>query len=116
MLASISFLQRLGALGVVIAVGTGVRPDSTRQDYGYGGVLPVPVIADDTEIAMATLPDVLVHRRTLGHGEKGRVLYAATRPAARTEPARTAPAAAHAKHACSQVVQARAASDGSPIS
>ncbi|HKO15373.1 MAG TPA: hypothetical protein VJU87_03985 [Gemmatimonadaceae bacterium] len=116
MLASTSFLQRLGAIGVLVAAGSRIPVDSTRQVYGYGGVLPVPVVVADTEIAMA-LPELLVARRTLGHGEKGRVLYAASRPsAARTDAARAATPAAHARRPCSQLVQARVNAGAAPIS
>ena len=109
MVASTRFLQRFGALGFMVVVGTSAQTDSTRHVYGYGGVLPVPPAATDADDVSATVPDILGQRRSTLRSEKGRVLYANERVSepANAESGRAAASGARAKRPCSQLVQTR---------
>ena len=119
MLASTSVLQRFGAIGLIVIIGTGTPTDTTRQVYGYGGVFPVPPILEDSEVvaSLPSLPDVL-HRVLSLRTEKGRILYANERVSAAraTEAARPSAAAkSRTKSPCSEIVQGRTTS-GAPNS
>ena len=116
MLASTSFLQRFGAIGLIVIIGTGTPTDTTRQVVSYGGIFPVPPAMDDSEV-VASLPDVL-HRVLSLRTEKGRILYANERVSAAraTEAARPSGAVkSRTKAPCSEIVQGRTAS-GAPNS
>jgi hypothetical protein len=114
MLASTSFLQRFGAIGLIVTIGTATPTDTTRQVNGYGGIFPVPPAMDDSEV-VATLPEVL-HRVLSLRTEKGRILYANERVSAtRATEAKGPVAKARTKTPCSEIVQGRTAS-GAPNS
>jgi hypothetical protein len=115
MLASTSFLQRFGAIGLIVIIGTGTPTDTTRQVNGYGGIFPIPPAMDDSEV-VATLPDVL-HRVLSLRTEKGRILYANERVSATraTEAKSSTASKARTKTPCSEIVQGRTAS-GAPNS
>jgi hypothetical protein len=115
MLASTSFLQRFGAIGLIVIIGTGTPSDTTRQVKGYGGIFPVPPAMDDSEV-VAMLPDVL-HRVLSLRTEKGRILYANERVSATRATEAKSPAAtkSRTKTPCSEIVQGRAA-PGAPNS
>jgi hypothetical protein len=115
MVPSTRFFPRLGALGAIVVIGTGVKTDSTSHVYGYGGILPVPPAVVDADEMPA--PDILGQRRVGQRTEKGRVLYANERVSAPagTEAARPMSSAARAKRPCAQLVQTRGGS-GAPNS
>ena len=113
MFMSTRFLQRFGAFGFLVVVGTSAPSDTTRRVYGYGGVLPVPP-AVDVDDAGIQLPDILGQRRPTLRSEKGRVLYANERVSTPAGSDAHATSSSRAKRPCSQLVQARAA--GAPDS
>jgi len=115
MFMSTRFLQRFGAFGFLVVVGTSAPSDTTRRvyGYGYGGVLPVPP-AVDVDDAGIQLPDILGQRRATLRSEKGRVLYANERVSTPAGSDAHATSSSRAKRPCSQLVQTRAA--GAPDS
>jgi hypothetical protein len=113
MFMSTRFLQRFGAFGFLVVVGTSAPSDTTRRVYGYGGVLPVPP-AVDVDDAGIQLPDILGQRRPTLRSEKGRVLYANERVSTPAGSDAHATSSSMAKRPCSQLVQTRAA--GAPHS
>ena len=115
MLASTSFLQRFGAIGLIVIIGTGTPTDTTRQVSAYGGVFPVPPALDDSEV-VASLPDVL-HRVLSLRTEKGRILYANERVSAARATEAKSPAVnrSRTKTPCSEIVQGRSTA-GAPNS
>ena len=115
MFASTRFLQRFGALGFLVVVGTSAPTDTTRRVYGYGGVLPVPP-AIDVDDAEPQMPDILGQRRPTLRTEKGRVLYANERVSAPVgSDGPRAASGPRAKRPCPQLVQTRP-SAGAPNS
>jgi hypothetical protein len=107
MFASTRFLQRFGAFGFLVVVGTSAPSDTTRRVYGYGGVLPVPP-AVDVDDAGIQLPDILGQRRPTLRSEKGRVLYANERVSTPAGSDAHVTSSSRAKRPCSQLVQTRA--------
>jgi hypothetical protein len=107
MRASTRFLSRFGAFGFFVVVGANTPTDTTRQVYGYGGIVIVPAAVDG---ATAQTPDILNQRRIAVRTKNGRVLYAnerVTMPAGPDETRTVARSGVH--HPCSQLVQSRAA-------
>jgi hypothetical protein len=104
MFRSTRVLSRVSAFGFLVVVGTSAPTDSTRQVYGYGGIVPVPPAVDEGQPIQT--PDVLSQRRIAVRTKNGRVLYAnerVTMPASSDD----ARAASRARHPCSQLVQSR---------
>jgi hypothetical protein len=107
MFASTRFLSCAGALGFFLVIGANVPNDSTRHVYGYGGIIPVPPAVDGSASAIQ-LPEMLMQRRIAVRTKNGRVLYANERVTTSAATDETHAPAAHVRHPCSQLVQARA--------
>jgi hypothetical protein len=106
MFASTRFLSCAGAFGFFLVIGANVPNDSTRHVYGYGGIIPVPPAVDGSASAIQT-PEILMQRRIAVRTKIGRVLYANERVTTSAATDETHAAAAHVRHPCSQLVQAR---------
>lgn len=107
------FASRISVVGFLVVVGTSAPTDSTRHEYGYGGMVPLPPAVDDGSTIQT--PEILNQRRIAVRTKNGRVLYANERvtiPAGSDDSRATA---SHPRHPCSQLVQARAAA-GAPNS
>jgi hypothetical protein len=79
-----------GVLAAAIILGPGTDTTLTRLP-GYGGVLPIPFVADDASLILS--PDeIIAPRHTEGRTERGRILYANDRApkATQVDPVRTA--------------------------
>src|SRR5438105_2255362 len=74
MFRSTRVLSRVSAFGFLVVVGASAPTDSTRHEYGYGGIVPVPPAVDDGQPIQT--PDILTQRRIAVRSKNGRVLYA----------------------------------------